>query len=544
MWCLGTYIALHFVAWLLYEKQALFTAETSAAVIACAAQIVVGISDAISQRWRGNNALGQSAKTSKLFYSGSGGLRAARVTLAVTAIGTNVQMAFVSPLPVAVDSTTSCRVCIIRWAEWTALSTYMMFMVELLDAKTWDVAARRAVLQFLCCGMGMLLPAASGAIWWLLLCLALTIFSSSMARLYTKRREYERSAKAAAAAKQRAAKQGHHRHGRLKDAADAVKWTREDELRGTYQLHLWCGLVWSSFVANYFVSWFLLTDVFAGLVGAPPIRPHDTPDWRTMWPLTTNGCLDVISKVFFAKIIVESYAPLFDPLQQQVKVLNIVVENIAQNMGVIWDSSKDALLVETRFVPDRAGAAAGAASDRGGGGGGGELTELTASSFNVSPSIVPMLGLPSTMELGPNARSELGAELIRNHAGLKQLVDTAWEEHRRHDERVETHVSLPHATGGAALECDVCVTKYRFGPSRAVVVVLRDATAKSDLVALRREMFAKEERFKQEMVAKEKRFKMEREQDAEWVASLLQQQDAEHAPPEEEAPHTAKEKDV
>ena len=86
----------------------------------------------------------------------------------------------------------------------------------------------------------------------------------------------------------------------------------------------------------------------AGLLARGGAAAGDA-DWRVTWPLVTNGVLDVISKVFFGKIIVEAYSPLFDPLQQQVKVLNEVVSHIASSMGVIWSSSKDALLVETRY---------------------------------------------------------------------------------------------------------------------------------------------------------------------------------------------------
>ena len=432
-------------------------------------------------------------------------------------------MAFLQPIPIAIDSVTSCRVCLLRWAEWTALSGFMLFLVELIDVTSWEIAARRAVLQCVCCGTGMALPLVEHrALWWGLMTVAMVIYTATCVRLVDKHRKYRRSTAATAAAVTKAAPH----HGPLAKAAAEVKWTREDELRGTFHLHLWCCIVWTAMVANYFFSWFLRSDTFAAMVGYPRCAAGGAAagdaDWRVTWPLVTNGVLDVISKVFFGKIIVEAYSPLFDPLQQQVKVLNEVVSHIASSMGVIWSSSKDALLVETRYGD---GDEAGAATAAGGGGGGGALLSAPPASFKASPSIAPMLGLPGSLELEPEALSRLGAELVKNHPELQRLVDKAWEEHRTLDARIETNVHLSHATGGKALECEATVAKFRFGANRAVVVVLRDISAEAESRDLRREIFKKEERFKQAVADKEKQFRKEREQDAEWVATLLAQKE-------------------
>ena len=79
---LVAYAVLHTLMWTLSgELRELSSMERTAALTACIAQIVVTVSDVITQRWRENNAPGRQA-AAKAFYSGSGGLWAARMVLA------------------------------------------------------------------------------------------------------------------------------------------------------------------------------------------------------------------------------------------------------------------------------------------------------------------------------------------------------------------------------------------------------------------------------------------------------------------------------
>jgi len=243
------------------------------------------------KQWKKNFDLSGSiepATQHNLRVQNSGVVFAAMIVNLISA-ATNWIMFFFDT-PILVDQLTGCQVYMVRWCEWVVLAFLMTFLIESVDSSSdgkdrVTTGLGLATAQGLCCLCGLLFPIVSSSVkdWVVMLVFAFANFFTLFPRL----KEKIVSTKTARA-KVKA----------LRDASSVVSFEQYEDLeRREYGLFLFraCVVAWSLYVLSFCLE-------ALGLVPPHGMKSH----------FVVDCVVDLIAKLLYHCVIVDSYAELFD----------------------------------------------------------------------------------------------------------------------------------------------------------------------------------------------------------------------------------------
>ena len=160
--------------------------------------------------------------------------------------------------------------------------------------------------------------------WNLIMLFSFVTYFALFPRWFERRAAFVKSQTAASALRARA-------EGSVEPVARVDAVDHAARVSFSYYLLTTCITIWTIFVITYFLAG------FAKLSG---LDERDAP----MWPFCADACVDILAKLVYAAVIVDTHGNLFDSAELSERRL----EELRGLMSVVWTASSDALAVSVR----------------------------------------------------------------------------------------------------------------------------------------------------------------------------------------------------
>lgn len=221
------------------------------------------------------------------------------------------------PTPVMIDPMTGIRSHMVRWAEWAALAFLMTFLTESIDLPLQGGSTFTAWLHGAAIGLstlsGAVFPFCTTWISWIsVFTTAWVLFCSLFIRVYQRTKRLAGMT-----------------------LGDTIE-KKEEYDRAKYSLKTItvCTAVWSALA----VSW------SAVVLLAPRYAPPGSMFASEHLVLITESIFEVISKIWYATLLIEVHNKVFDHASRTVRRL----EELRHFMSAVWDTSSDMMAMCSR----------------------------------------------------------------------------------------------------------------------------------------------------------------------------------------------------
>jgi hypothetical protein len=221
------------------------------------------------------------------------------------------------PTPVMIDPMTGIRSHMVRWAEWACLAFLMTFLTESIDLPLQGGGTFIAWLHGAAIGLSTICGAVfpfctTWTSWMVVFTISWVLFCSLFIRLY------QRSKRLAGMTR-----------------GDTIE-KKEEYDRAKYSLKIIavCTAVWTALA----IAW------SAVALLAPRYAPPGSIFASEALVLITESIFEVISKIWYATLLIEVHHKVFDDASRTVRRL----EELRNFMSAVWDTSSDLMAMCSR----------------------------------------------------------------------------------------------------------------------------------------------------------------------------------------------------